>query len=206
MKFFCVPVLLCLALPLSGQAVPTSGTRLNLHYALLNDASGKTLWPKGTEEQVKLIIQFLDQVVQPDSDIGCLVNFGEDFYLDVQNSTRTSEIKAKLIREGHGGTRVFDGVVAAANWLVKHQFPDSQKAIFLFSDGDDNASQWPLEKAISSVQAVHVPVYVIAPAAVEHKRQGKDMVKLASATGGHTYFVPKTDIYDFAALKHELGR
>lgn len=32
------------------------------------------------------------------------------------------------------------------------------------------------------------------------------MVKLASATGGHVYFISKADTYDFAALKRDLGR
>jgi len=105
MKVFCLPILLCLALPLSSQAVPPFETALNLHYALLNDTSGKTLWPKGTEQQVTLENQFLDQVVQPGTDIGSLVNFSENFYLDVQNSTKPADIKAKLIREGHGGTK-----------------------------------------------------------------------------------------------------
>jgi hypothetical protein len=206
MKLFCLPILLCLALPLSSQTVPPSETPLNLHYALINDASGKTLWPKGTEQQVNLASQFLDQVVRPGTDIGSLVNFGENFYLDVENSTKPDDIKTKLIREGHGGTRAFDALVAAANWLEKDQFPNSRKAIFLFSDGDDNASQWGLQKTITSVQAVHIPVFVIAPAAVEHKRQGNDMAKLASATGGHVYFVSKADTYDFTALKRDLGR
>jgi hypothetical protein len=206
MKFFVLPIVLCLALPLSSQTVPSSGTPLNLQYALLNDTSGKTLWPKGMEQQVNLASQFLEQVVRPGTDIGSLVNFGENFYLDVQNSTKPADIKAKLIREGRGGTRAFDAVVAAANWLDKYQVRDSRKAIFLFSDGDDNASRWPLAKTITSVQAVHIPIFVIAPAVVEHKKQGKDLGKLASATGGHVYFVSKADTYDFAALKHDLGR
>ena len=206
MKFFVLPIVLCLALPLSSQTVPSSGTPLNLQYALLNDTSGKTLWPKGMEQQVNLASQFLEQVVRPGTDIGSLVNFGENFYLDVQNSTKPADIKAKLIREGRGGTRAFDAVVAAANWLDKYQVRDSRKAIFLFSDGDDNASRWPLAKTITSVQAVHIPIFVIAPAVVEHKKQGKDLGKLASATGGHVYFVSKTDTYDFAVLKHDLGR
>ncbi|HZQ93847.1 MAG TPA: vWA domain-containing protein [Candidatus Sulfotelmatobacter sp.] len=206
MKFFCLPIMLCVALPLSSQGVPSSGPPLNLHYALLNDTSGKTLWPRGMEQQVYLASQFLEQVVRPGTDIGSLVNFGEKFYLDVQNSTKPADIKAKLIREGHSGTSVFDAVVAAANWLDKYQFRDSRKAIFLFSDGDDNASRWPLVKTIASVQAVHIPVFVIAPAVVEHKKQGKDLGKLATATGGHVYFVSKTETYNFAALKHDLGR
>jgi hypothetical protein len=158
------------------------------------------------EQQVNLASQFLEQVVRPGTDIGSLVNFGENFYLDVQNSTKPADIKAKLIREGRGGTRTFDAVVAAANWLDKYQFRDSRKAIFLFSDGDDNASKWPFQKTITSVQAVHIPIFVIAPAVVEHTKQGKDLGKLASATGGHVYFVSKADTYDFAALKHDLGR
>src|SRR5215470_4771823 len=44
MKIFDLAIILCLGLPLSGQQVPPSGTPLNLHYALLNDTSGKTLW------------------------------------------------------------------------------------------------------------------------------------------------------------------
>src|SRR5581483_2802274 len=206
MKFFGLPIMLCVALPLSSQGLPSSGPPLNLHYALLNDTSGKTLWPRGMEQQVNLVSQFLEQVVRPGTDIGSLVNFGEKFYLDVQNSTKPADIKAKLIREGHGGTSVFDAVVAAANWLDKYQFRDSRKAIFLFSDGDDNASRWPLVKTIASVQAVHIPVFVIARAVVEHKKQGKDVGKLESATGGHVYFVSKTETYNFAALKYDLGR
>ena len=206
MKFFCLPILLCFALPHSSQGVPSSAPAPNLHYALLNDISGKTLWPKGTEQQVNLATQFLEQVVRPGTDVGSLVNFGEKSYLDVQNSNEPVVLKAKLIHEGHGGTRAWDAVVAAANWLDKYQFPDSRKAIFLFSDGDDNGSQWPLQKVITSVQAVHVPVFVIAPAVVEHKKQGKDLRQLASETGGHVYFVSKTNTCDFKALKQDLGR
>ena len=170
MQFFNLAIILCSALPLSGQQCPPSGTPLNLHYALLNDTSGKTLWPKGIEQQVNLESQFLDQVVRPGTDIGTLVNLAENFYIDVQNSTKPADIKAKLIREERGGTRAFDALVATANWLDKYQFPDSRKAIFLFSDGDDNASQMSLQKTITSVQAVHIPIFVIAPTAVEHKK------------------------------------
>src|SRR5215468_8614120 len=115
MKFFCAAILLCFAVPLFSQAAPPSEAHPHLHYALLNDTSGKTLWPKGMEQQVSLECQFLEQVVRPGTDIGTLVNFSEGFYLDVQNSTEPADLKARLIHEGHGGTRTFDAVVAAAN-------------------------------------------------------------------------------------------
>jgi hypothetical protein len=91
-----------------------------------------------------------------------------------------------------------------AGWIVS--VPDTRKAIFLFSDGDDNASLTSLQGIIVAVQAVHIPVFVIAPSSVEHKRQGKDLDKIASATGGHVYFAPKTDSFNFAARKRDLGR
>jgi hypothetical protein len=206
MKLPFLLILLCLALPLSSQAAPPPDAPPNLYYVLLNDTSGKTLWPKGTEQQASLASQFLEQVVRPGMDIGSLVNFDGDFFLDMQDSKKPADIKAKLIREGHGPTRTFDAVASAADWLDKHQFPDSRKAIFLFSDGDDNASQWGLQQTITSIQASHIPIFVIAPTGIEHKKQGRDMVKLARATGGHVYFVPTADTYDFAALKHDLGR
>lgn len=206
MRFCRLVFIICLVLPCFGQQSTPSEMPPNLHYALLNDASGTTLWPKGTDQQVDLEIQFLAQVVRPGTDVGSLVNFNDNLFLDVQNSTKPTDLKAKLVREGRGSTKAFDALVATANWLDKYQFPDSRKAIFLFCDGDDNASNLSLQKTITSIQAVHIPVYVISPATVEHKKPGKEMQKLASATGGHAYFVSDPSTFDFAALKHELGR
>lgn len=54
---------------------------------------------------------------------------------------------------------------------------------------------------------MHIPVFVIAPQTVEHKRQGKDLDILAAATGGHAYFVPtKAGGFELADLKRDLGR
>lgn len=162
-------ITLSLVLPLLGQTLPSAPSE-RLQYALLNDTSGTTLWPHGIGQQVKLEDQFLNEVVKSGTDVGSLVNFADNFYLDVQNSTDPNNIKAKIVHDQRGGTRVFDTVAATAAYLDKYQLPDSKRAIILFSDGDDNASMWPLTKAIAHVQAVHIPVFVIAPETVEHKR------------------------------------
>jgi len=207
MKRATLTTILCLTLPVLGQQMPPSPTSVRLHYALLNDTSGRTLWPNGIRQQVKLEDEFLSEVVKPGTDFGSLVNFADAYYLDVQNSTDPKNIENKIIHDQRGGTGVWDAVVAAARYLDKNQLPDSKRAVFLFSDGDDDASRWPLAKVITQGQAVHIPVFVIAPAAVEHKKQGKDLDKLATATGGHAYFVPrKADSFDFADLKRDLGR
>jgi len=207
MKRATLTTILCLALPVFGQQMPASPTSVRLHYALLNDTSGRTLWPNGIRQQVKLEDEFLSAVIKPGADFGSLVNFADAYFLDVQNSTDPKNIEKRIIHDQRGGTGVWDAVVAAASYLDKYQVPDSKRAVFLFSDGDDDASRWPLAKVIKQVQAVHIPVFVIAPAAVEHKKQGKDLDKLATATGGHAYFIPKkADSFDFADLKRDLGR
>jgi len=207
MKRAPLATILCLALPVFGQQMPLSPTSVRLHYALLNDTSGRTLWPNGIRQQVKLEDEFLTEVIKPGADFGSLVNFADAYFLDVQNSTDPKDIEKKIIHDQRGGTGVWDAVVAAASYLDKYQMPDSKSAVFLFSDGDDNASRWPLAKVITQVQAVHIPVFVIAPAGVEHKKPGKDLDKLATATGGRAYFVPKkADSFDFADLKRDLGR
>ena len=141
-------IILWLVMPLLSQQAPQSVTGLRLQYALLNDTSGKNLWPNGIKQQVNLENQFLAEIVKPGSDVGSLVNFAEEFFIEVQNSTNPDEIKAKIGLVERGGTKAFDAVVAAANWLNKNQLPDSRRAIFLFSDGDDNASETSLKKAI----------------------------------------------------------
>jgi hypothetical protein len=165
------------------------------------------LWPKGIGQQLELEDQFLAEVITAGTDVGSLVNFAEGLFIDVQNSTDPKSIQAKIIHDQRGGTRVFDAVAAASAYLDKHQVPDSRRVVFLFSDGDDNASRWPLAKVITQVQAMHIPVFVIAPASVEQKRQGRDLKKLATTTGGHAYFVSKkADSFDFSDLKRDLGR
>jgi hypothetical protein len=76
----------------------------------------------------------------------------------------------------------------------------------VFSDGADDASQISLKDAIKVVQTIHIPVFVIAPSAVEHKSSGKKMTQLAVASGGQAYFVDDSNSFDFALLKRDLAR
>jgi hypothetical protein len=191
-----------------GCPVELAATGPSLQYVLLNDASGLTHWPGGTEQQVSVATQFLKRVVTPGSDVGSLVNFSDrdSIFMDVVNSTNPHDIAKKLVGEGRGGTAIYDSVVSAAAWLSKQGPSDRRKMVFLFSDGDDDASSLSLNDAIKAVQAVRIPVFVIAPSAVEHKKPGKNMTQLADATGGHAYFVDDSNSFDFAPLKTDLAR
>jgi len=209
MKFLPLAIV-CLSL--SGYAQPTAAgtatptaTVTPLQYVLLNDTSGRTLWPGGIEQQVSMASQFLRQVVTPGSDLGSVVNFSEEYWLEVENSTDPDDLVAKLIHQGRHGTKLYEAVVEAAGWLSKQETSDKRKIIFVFSDGDDNASQISLQDAITTVQSLHIPVVVVAPSVVEHKKPGKDMKQLANATGGHAYFVRGNSL-DFALIKRDLAR
>jgi Mg-chelatase subunit ChlD len=65
-----------------------------------------------------------------------------------RNSTEPDEIAAKLARTGHHATRLYDALVSAAEWLAKQESSDKRKLIFVFSDGDDNASQTSLPETM----------------------------------------------------------
>src|ERR1700724_406533 len=103
-------------------AAVTSITSLageRLQYLLLNDASGRNQWPNGTKQQTDAADQLLRQVVVASSDVGSLVNFSDEVFIDVQNENNPQKLAAKLERTGRGGTVTYDAVVSAAKWLGK---------------------------------------------------------------------------------------
>lgn len=180
----------------------------HLQYVLLNDQSGKSYWPGGTEQQADVAAQFLKQVVAPGTDVGSLVNFGDDVFLDVVNETDPRRIAAHLTRHGVGATRMFDAVVAGAKWLQKQTLKaNSRKIMLLFSDGDDNGSRTTLQQAVETLQAARIPIFVIAPSSIETKKQGQVLRQLSGETGGIAYFLPrKTKQIDFEFIKHDLAQ
>ena len=97
-------------------------------------------------------LNLLKEVVRPASDVGSLVNFSEELSLELENSTEPDEIAAKLARTGHHTTRLYDALVSAAEWRAKQKSSDKRKWIFVFSDGDDNASQTTLPETIAALQ------------------------------------------------------
>ena len=81
--------------------------------------------------------------------------------------------------------------------------------VFVFSDGDDDESHlfehYPADW-IAALTKLRIPVTVIAPSVVEHKKQGKSLKQFAAGTGGHAYFVQKSGDFDFALLQRDLFR
>jgi hypothetical protein len=193
-----VPATVELITPLTGA---------HLQYVLLNDQSGKTAWPGGTKAQADAAAQLLTDVIVPGNDIGTLVNFSHEAYVDAIDETDPVKISAKLVRQGAGETRLFDALVRAANWLNKQTAePNRRKVMFLFSDGEDNASEANSRRAIETLQRGGVPLFVFAPSSVEKDKHGRVLRQLAEESGGRLYIVkgdPKS--VEFESLKHDLA-
>jgi VWFA-related protein len=98
-----------------------------------------------------------------------------------------------------GGTAISDVLVQAADYLAHVQ---GRKAIVLITDGYDEKSAAPGERAIEAVKAAGITGYTIGIGGVAGiSLKGERFLRqLASTTGGHAFFPPRdidlVDVYD----------
>ena len=188
-----------------ASIVPLAGR--HLHYVLVNDASSINAWPRSVK-QADAAAEFLKEIVVANSDIGTLVNFSDQAFLDLQNEKDPQKLAAKLVRNGRGGTALHDAVVSAANWLAQEpDDPDFRKVMFLFCDGQDNASRLSLNQVDKALPRTGIPIFIIAPSTVEAKKDGQKLRHLADLSGGRVYFLSgKTGQMNFEMVKRDLAR
>src|SRR5258708_7751892 len=79
------PVTVSSFTPLAGQ---------HLLYALINGERKNTLWPKGSAQQIDVAGQFLKEVITAGVDIGSLINFSDEYFLDVQDQKDPQQLAA----------------------------------------------------------------------------------------------------------------
>jgi Ca-activated chloride channel family protein len=136
---------------------------------------------------------FLSRIPQPGRDYGRFVAFNHQPFLDAQG-TDPQELAKALNKEGaHGGTALYDALVACSDQLSK----DSSVALRLMvilSDGEDNSSHVSRDATVLILVKAGVRVYSIgrgeAPRAVAALKQ------FAEATGGKNYFPRKEEDLD----------
>jgi len=126
-----------------------------------------------------------------------VVNFNDEYYLDQDFTSDIKKLQAALEHvEARGGTALYDAIVASADELVKS--PLQRKALFVVTDGEDDASQESLEQAIQHLQKENGPVvYCIGLLGEEKSRKAKRALELiAERTGGIAFFPPTLDEVD----------
>ncbi|HEX3375389.1 MAG TPA: VWA domain-containing protein [Candidatus Acidoferrales bacterium] len=126
-----------------------------------------------------------------------VVNFNDEYYLDQEFTSDISKLQAALEHvEARGGTALYDAIVASADYLTHS--PLQRKAIFVVTDGEDDASQESLEQAVHKLQQENGPVvYAIGLLGEEKSRRAKRALELISErTGGISFFPPTLDQVD----------
>jgi VWFA-related protein len=126
-----------------------------------------------------------------------VVNFNDEYYLDQEFTPDIKKLQAALEHvEARGGTALYDAIVASADYLTHSRL--QRKAIFVVTDGEDDASQETLEQAVHKLQQENGPVvYSIGLLGDEKSRRAKRALEvIAERTGGISFFPPTLDQVD----------
>jgi Ca-activated chloride channel homolog len=126
-------------------------------------------------------------------DEACVVNFDDDFYLDLDKDFTSSvpELKEALERiDSRGSTALYDAIIGSLDHLKKAS--KDKRVLLVVTDGEDNTSRNSLEKTIREVQKTDTVIYTIGLLSQESKKNAKRAKKaledIARASGGLSYF------------------
>lgn len=122
-----------------------------------------------------------------------VVNFNDDFYLDLDKdfSSSVPELKDALERiDSRGSTALYDALIGSLDHLKKGR--KDKKVLLVVTDGEDNTSHNSLEKAIREIQKTDTVIYTIGLLGEESKKNAKHakqaLEQIAKASGGLAFF------------------
>src|ERR1700678_1455186 len=184
----------------------TQQTNLPLRVGIMIDASPSIR--QRFEFEQSAAIQFLQQVIRPQTDLAFVMGFDVTPYV-TQNFTNDQdkrEAGSTKLRPG-GGTALFDAVYTACrDQLIKAPASPQgsvRKALIVISDGDDNQSRAYPDDAIKMCQRAETIIYAISTNVSPSRDRGDDVLKkMAEATGGFAFF-PKR-IEDMTSSFHDI--
>lgn len=122
-----------------------------------------------------------------------VVNFNDDFYLDLDKDFSNSipELKEALERiDARGSTALYDAIIGSLDHLKKGN--KEKKVLLIVTDGEDNTSRNSLEKTVREIQKTDTVIYTIGLLGQESKKSAKTakkaLIAIAQASGGVAYF------------------
>jgi Ca-activated chloride channel family protein len=184
----------------------TQQTNLPLRVGIMIDAS--TSIRQRFEFEQNAAIQFLQQVVRPQTDLAFVMGFDVTPYVTQNYTNDQDKLEAGItkLRPG-GGTALFDAVYTACRDQLIKAPPSKQgsvrKALIVISDGDDNQSRAYPDDAIKMCQRAETIVYTISTNVSPSRDRGDDVLKkIAEATGGVPFF-PKR-IEEMSSSFHDI--
>jgi len=127
-----------------------------------------------------------------------VVNFNDDFYLDLDKDFSSSipELKEALERiDSRGSTALYDAIIGSLDHLKKGA--KEKKVLLIVTDGEDNTSRNSLEKTLREVQKTSTVIYTIGLLGQENKKSAKNarraLTEIAQASGGLAFFPENVD-------------
>lgn len=122
-----------------------------------------------------------------------VVNFNDDFYLDLDKDFTNSvpELKEALERiDSRGSTALYDAIIGSLDHAKKGH--KDKKVLLIVTDGEDNTSHNSLEKTVREIQKTDTVIYTIGLLSEESKKSAKRarraLEEIAKASGGLAYF------------------
>jgi VWFA-related protein len=136
-----------------------------------------------------------------------IVNFSDEPFLDQDFTAKVDLMREALERvDSHGGTALYDAVIASAEHLTKGGTRE-KKVLLVVTDGDDNESRESLEQAVRTVQSEKGPtIYAIGILSPEdRKRSAKRALEALTAQTGGVAFFPK-DLQEVDEISQEVAK
>src|ERR1700687_2956360 len=157
-----------------------------------NSGSMRDKRPRVNEAALTLV-----QASNP-NDEAFVVNFNDDFYLDLDKDFTSSipELKEALERiDSRGSTALYDAIIGSLDHLKKAS--KDKNILLVVTDGEDNASRNSLERMIREVQKTDTVIYTIGLLGQENKKEAKRARKaleqISAASGGLAFFPENVD-------------
>jgi Ca-activated chloride channel homolog len=152
-----------------------------------NSGSMRDKRPRVNEAALTLV-----QTSNP-QDEAFVVNFNDDFYLDLDKDFTNSipELKEALERiDSRGSTALYDAIIGSLDHLKKAS--KDKRVLLIVTDGEDNTSHNSLDKTIREIQKTDTVIYTIGLLSEESKKNSKRAKKaleqIAQASGGLAFF------------------
>src|SRR6202790_2376325 len=152
-----------------------------------NSGSMRDKRPRVNEAALTLV-----QASNP-SDESFVVNFNDDYYLDLDKDFTSSipELKEALERiDSRGSTALYDAIIGSMDHLKKAH--KDKRVLLVVTDDEHNTSRNSLEKAVREIQKTDTVIYTIGLLSEEKgkaKSKAKKALKeIADASGGLAYF------------------
>ncbi len=152
-----------------------------------NSGSMRDKRPRVNEAAITLV-----QASNP-QDEAFVVNFNDDFYLDLDKDFTNSipELKEALERiDARGSTALYDAIIGSLDHLKKAS--KDKRVLLIVTDGEDNTSRNSLEKTIREIQKTDTLIYTIGLLGDEKgkakNRAKKALKEIAEASGGLAFF------------------